>query len=232
MFAPQQNSLVKKLKSAMVEEPIDSDLAKAAMCELVGTEEEPLASNIFSMLEFMHKEYVAEIRRLTHTIEESRGIKSTKLALVFKQHKHLIKDFTVVPDQKDKPKLYYKGSDSTFQMYKAFDNLKVDLAHIIGYKDINHEVMCHAIMTAKNFIEREESDMITSMIDAVIIEKAEILLKSRKDKNKISIPELRKSFSQDLKISTREIEQILLTAGWEVKKFGTCATKFFTKVSV
>ena len=228
MFVPHQSSLVKKLKSAMVEDPVDPDLAKTAMCELIGTEEEPLASNFFSVLELMHREYISEIQRLTHSLEENRGIKATKLALIFKQHKHLIEDFTVEPDEKDRPKLFYKGDDSTFLMYKAFNNLKVDLAHYIGYKEINHETMCHAIMTAKDFIEREESDIIESMVDAVVIERAHFLLNSRKDKNKITIPEIRKSFSQDLKISTKQIEQILVNAGWKIVKFGTCATKFFT----
>ena len=232
MFVPHQSSLVKKLKSAMVEDPVDPDLAKIAMCELIGTEEEPLAINFFSVLELMHREYISEIQRLTHSLEENRGVKATKLALIFKQHKHLIEDFTVEPDEKDRPKLFYKDDDSTFLMYKAFNNLKVDLAHYIGYKEINHETMCHAIMTAKDFIEREECDVIESMVDAVVIERADFLLNSRKDKNKITIPEIRKSFSQDLKVSTKEIEHILLNAGWSVVKFGTCATKFFTKAGV
>ena len=85
-----------------------------------------------------------------------------------------------------------------------------------------------AELTFSNVIEKIINEDPTKLI----IERAHLLLNSRKDKNKISIPELRKSFSQDLKISTREIEQILLNAGWKVKKFGTCATKFFTKVGV
>jgi hypothetical protein len=112
-------------------------------------------------------------------------------------------------------------------MYEAFDNLKIDLAVYIGFKEFDYKVLSHAIMMAKNFLKREEKDFIETMVDSLIIERAYQLLKSRKDRNKVTIPEIRKSFAADLKVSTKEVERILLNAGWEFVTSGTCPTKFF-----
>ncbi|MCA2593975.1 MAG: hypothetical protein IM526_02290 [Microcystis sp. M38BS1] len=59
-----------------------------------------------------------------------------------------------------------------------------------------------------------------------IIEKAYTIVDSHPNKRKITIPELKKTMPYG-EISTKEIEEVLLEAGWEIFKSGTCPTKFF-----
>jgi len=52
------------------------------------------------------------------------------------------------------------------------------------------------------------------------------LIASHPNKKKITIPELKKTISST-EISNKEAEEVLLNAGWEIFKSGTCPTKFF-----
>ena len=222
------SSLVRQLKSKVQENPVDVDFVKAVLCEIVGIEEEPYSSNTLELFMFFQMEQLALIKKLTNTVEEKRGIGATRLALVLKQNNKLIENFTVEPDEDgERPILKYQGSTNTILMYKAFDNLKIDLSQYIGFKEFDYKTLSHAIMMSKNFLEREEKDFIETMVDGLVVQRAYELLQGRKDKNRVTIPEIRKSFTTDLKVSTQEIERILLNAGWQIVKFGSCATKFF-----
>jgi hypothetical protein len=62
--------------------------------------------------------------------------------------------------------------------------------------------------------------------EEVVLEKAYSLVNSRANRKNITIPALKKVICS-VELSTQEIESILLAAGWEVVKSGSCATKFF-----
>jgi hypothetical protein len=87
----------------------------------------------------------------------------------------------------------------------------------------------HVLKTLLKFVGRsypEPVDFIEDDTNEKIIEKAYELKQSRANRKNITIPELKKVIkSTDL--STQEIEAILLVAGWEIVKSGSCATKFF-----
>jgi hypothetical protein len=67
---------------------------------------------------------------------------------------------------------------------------------------------------------------LSASICSLIIEKAYALIASHPNKKKITIPELKKTISST-EISSKEAEEVLLNAGWEIFKSGTCPTKFF-----
>jgi hypothetical protein len=60
----------------------------------------------------------------------------------------------------------------------------------------------------------------------VILEKAYSLINSRGNRKNLTIPELKKQLTS-VTLTTKEVQDILLNAGWEIVKLGTCATKFF-----
>jgi hypothetical protein len=81
-------------------------------------------------------------------------------------------------------------------------------------------------MQAKNYLEYDKELFDCDIINALVIEKAYELKQSRANRKNITIPALKKVICS-VELSTQEIESILLAAGWEVVKSGSCATKFF-----
>lgn len=63
-------------------------------------------------------------------------------------------------------------------------------------------------------------------INALVLEKAYALLASRKNRQYITIPDLKKLITS-LDLTTKEIETVLLDSNWEIVYSGKCKTKFF-----
>lgn len=62
--------------------------------------------------------------------------------------------------------------------------------------------------------------------EELILTKAYTLINSRGNRKNLTIPELKKQLTS-VSLSTKEVQDILINAGWEIVKLGTCATKFF-----
>lgn len=70
---------------------------------------------------------------------------------------------------------------------------------------------------------KEDIHISENEIDAAIVEIANSFTR------KFSIPEIKKRLPS-LRLSSKEVENFLLERGWEYSQYGTCRTKYFTKV--
>ena len=222
--------LVKHSLALFKEDPLDESLAKAVLCEIVGIDSEPQSSNLFEFMKYQIIDMKVQLDQMMEFLKKTsdfKVIKSTKLALVLQQYSYLIEDFTVVFDEfGNNPIIHYRGNHDAETIYKAYDFLKLELSKVIGFRELDVQTISRAIMSAKNFIEYSEQAKDINLGNALVLEKAHALLKSRKNRKLITIPQL-KSLITSLDLTTKEIETILLDANWEIVFSGKCKTKFF-----
>lgn len=220
--------LVHSLKAELKRLPPDLEVVKQAVAELTDVDSEPSKTKVATLITMMVSQFASEIAKLTQAQDEGKTIKPNKLALVLKNNEYLLLDFSVVFDSKNEnPRIYYKEVCDTASVYKAYDYLRQELTRFIGYREFDNQTIARAIMQAKNYLDYDKDLLDCNIINALVIEKAYELKQSRANRKNITIPELKKVIKSTDDLSTQEIEAILLVAGWEIVKSGSCATKFF-----
>ncbi len=221
------SQLVHSLRTELKRIPPDLEIVKQAVAELTDVDSEPSKTKVATLITMMVSQFASELSKLTKAQDEGKTIKPNKLALVLKNNEYLLADFSVIFDEsKENPKIYYKGASDAETIYKAYDYLRRELAAFIGYREFDNSTIARAIMQAKNYLEYDKELFDCDIINALVIEKAYELKQSRANRKNITIPALKKVICS-VELSTQEIESILLAAGWEVVKSGSCATKFF-----
>jgi len=222
--------LVKQSLALMKEEPLDETLAKAVLCEIVGIDSEPQSTNLFEFMKYQIIDMKTQLDQMMEFLKKTsdfKTIKSTKLAIVLQQYDYLLQDFTVVFDQTgNNPTIYFKNRCDQETIYEAYDFLNLELSKLIGFREIDYQTMSRAIMKAFNFIKYTEKSEELNLGNSLVLEKAYALLLSRKNRQYITIPDLKKLITS-LNYTTKQIETILLDSGWEIVTSGKCKTKFF-----
>ena len=220
-------SLVIQLQGEFKKDPVDMEMAKACVAEIVGMDQEPYTTNTLQLIDSITRLFKSENAKLLRSIEERKGLKPTKLALILQQYNFLLQDFEVHADvDGNNLQILYKDQSDDLTMYKAYDYLKIELAKYIGFVEFDYRTLSRAIMMAKNFLQYEEEFVTNNLREALVIEKAYFLLNSRRDRKLITIPDLKKTITS-FTLTTKEFERMLLAANWEIVKSGSCATKFF-----
>lgn len=219
--------LVHSLRTELKRIPPDIEIIKQVIAELTDVDSEPSKTKVAVVFATVVSQLASEISKLAKAQDEGKSIKPNKLALILKNNEYLLADFSVIFDEnKENPKIHYKGASDTETIYKAYDYLRRELAAFIGYREFDNSTISRAIMQAKNYLEYDKELFDCNTVNALVIEKAYELKQSRANRKNITIPALRNIISS-VDLSTQEIESILLGAGWEIVKSGSCATKFF-----
>lgn len=222
--------LVSNLKIEVRRTPPDFETTRRIISELTGVDEEPSLTKVTQVVELLSQSFLSEVAKLIAANEntrEGKTIKPNKLALLLRQNTYLLNDFDVVADENgENLKIHYKGKADTVTVYKAYDYLRLELARFVGYREFDNRTISRAIMQAKNYLEYDKDFIDCNIADALVVEKAYALFYSRGNRKNITIPELKRTIDS-VDLSTKEIQDILLNAGWEYTTSGTCPTKFF-----
>jgi hypothetical protein len=224
------SQLVHSLTVELKRKPIDFDTAKEIIGELTNLNSEQDKVKVTQLFTLICGGLVSEVVKAKESISEkpdSKTIKPNKLALVLKDNEYLLTDFDVVFDNNNEnPKICYKGNWDSATIYRAYDYLRLELSRFIGYREYDNSTISRAIMQAKNYLQYDREMVECNMVDTFVIEKAYNLINSRGNRKNLTIPELKKQLTS-ITLTTKEVQNILLNAGWEIVKLGTCATKFF-----
>lgn len=224
------SQLVHSLTAELKRKPIDFDTAKDIIGEITDLQSEAERIKVTNLFALVCSQLISEAvkaREGSSGKADTKTIKPNKLALVLKDNEYLLTDFTVVFDNNNEnPKICYKGNWDSATIYKAYDYLRLELSRFIGYREYDNSTISRAIMQAKNYLQYDREMVECNMVDAFVIEKAYSLINSRGNRKNLTIPELKKQLTS-MTLSTKEVQDILVNAGWEIVKLGTCATKFF-----
>lgn len=221
-----ESSLVYNLQNELKKEPVDFELTKKILVELIEFDAEPVTTNMIKVMQLMVTLLTSEIARLKQA-DSTKYVKANKLAIILKNNPYLISEFDVIEDNKaDTIKISWRGQADKPNVYRGYDYLRIELQRFIGHAEFDNSTIARAIMQAKNYIRYDKEFLEVSTLESLIIEKAYSLLESRPNKRRITIPELKKEIAST-SLSTKEVEQVLLNADWEIVKSGTCPTKFF-----
>lgn len=222
--------LVSNLQIEVRRTPPDFETTRRIISELTGVDEEPSLTKVTQVVELLSQSFLSEVAKLIAANEntrEGKTIKPNKLALLLRQNTYLLNDFDVVADEDgENLKIHYKGKSDTVTVYKAYDYLRLELARFVGYREFDNRTISRAIMQAKNYLEYDKDFIDCNIADALVIEKAYALFYSRGNRKNITIPELKRTIDS-VDLTTKEVQDILLNAGWEYTTSGTCPTKFF-----
>jgi hypothetical protein len=222
--------LVSNLQIEVRRTPPDFETTRRIISELTGVDEEPSLTKVTQVVELLSQSFLSEVAKLIAANEntrEGKTIKPNKLALLLRQNTYLLNDFDVVADENgENLKIHYKGKSDTVTVYKAYDYLRLELARFVGYREFDNRTISRAIMQAKNYLEYDKDFIDCNIADALVVEKAYALFYSRGNRKNITIPELKRTIDS-VELTTKEIQDILLNAGWEYTTSGTCPTKFF-----
>ena len=222
--------LVKHSLALLKEDPLDESLAKAVLCEIVGIDSEPQNTNLFEFMKYQIIDMKTQLDQMMEFLKKTsdfKVIKSTKLAIVLQQYDYLLQDFSVVFDESgNNPVIYYQDKCDQETIYEAYDFLNLELSKLIGFREIDYQTISRAIMKAFNFIKYSEKSQQLNLGNALVLEKAYALLASRKNRQYITIPDLKKLITS-LDLTTKQIETVLLDSNWEIVYSGKCKTKFF-----
>lgn len=222
--------LVSNLQIEVRRTPPDFETTRRIISELTGVDEEPSLTKVTQVVELLSQSFLSEVAKLIAANEntrEGKTIKPNKLALLLRQNTYLLNDFDVVADEDgENLKIHYKGKSDTVTVYKAYDYLRLELARFVGYREFDNRTISRAIMQAKNYLEYDKDFIDCNIADALVVEKAYALFYSRANRKNITIPELKRTIDS-VDLTTKEVQDILLNAGWEYTTSGTCPTKFF-----
>lgn len=227
------SSLVYNLQNEYKKKPVNHETAVPILCELMAVDAEAEVVNaqdfyirLSNLLELFSKKFASDIEKANQS-ETTRFIKANKLAILLQNNPYLLEEFDVIEDDvADTIKISWRGKTDKPTVFRGYDYLRIELRRFIGNAEFDNSAIARAITQAKNYQRYDREFLECDTLQSLIIEKAYALIASHPNKKKITIPELRKTISST-EISNKEAEDVLLNAGWEIFKSGTCPTKFF-----
>ena len=162
---------------------------------------------------------IQSVERLNRTLENGQRLSAPNIARYFLVNPHLLEDFTIFEDiEKDNVQILYKGSSSKLEIRKAYNNLTAELMKVFGCKDISFKTMSEAIL--------KEYDWRTSGVsDSIDISVLDVAYKFNK---LFTVSDIRKLLPS-LKLTTSEVESILLNNGYNLKTYKSSRMRYFQK---
>lgn len=221
-----ESSLVYNLQNELKKDPMDFGITKRILVELIEFDAEPVTTNMIKVMQLIVALLTSEIARLKQA-DSTKYVRANRLAVILQNNPYLLEEFTVVEDaEAGTIKINWRGKCDKPTVYRGYDYLRIELRRFIGHAEFDNSTIARAIMQAKNYMRYDKEYLEVGTLQALIIEKAYSLLESHPNKRRITIPELKKIITS-INLSTKEIEEVLLNADWEIVKSGTCPTKFF-----
>lgn len=215
-----------KLLTALSRKPVDTELAVQVLVEATACSRENTEKIVAEMLPVLIQLQVEAQMKLDHIIaQQEKGIRlsDSKLALYFRNNPQVLSGFDVERDDDScNWVVTFNGKSDRMTITEAYNVLTQKLLPVFGAIEIKFSTITNAILKAYHW-ENSDLNSASVSVDAAIIEIANSFTR------KFSIPEIKKRLPS-LRLSSKEVENFLLERGWEYTQYGTCRTKYFTKV--
>lgn len=165
---------------------------------------------------------IEEATKILRDVASTRvKLTETKLALHFLNNPFLLEDIAVKKEEKGDV-ITYKNSRNINDIRIGYNKITYELIKTFGCTSIPFKTISEAILKATDWFNQEINPSDTVSIS--IIEVANTFTKL------FRIPELKKLLPS-LRLSTKEIELVLLSNGFKCVKYKTSNSKFFQKES-
>jgi hypothetical protein len=207
-----------KLSKAHTRKPPDFDMAASVIKESTSLTISQ-GKEVAMLYQPVLMDLIQSVERLNRTLENGQRLSAPNIARYFLVNPHLLEDFTIFEDiEKDDVQILYKGSSSKLEIRKAYNNLTAELMKVFGCKDISFKTMSEAIL--------KEHDWRTSGIsDSIDISVLDVAYKFNK---LFTVSDIRKLLPS-LKLTTSEVESILLNNGYNLKTYKSSRMRYFQK---
>jgi hypothetical protein len=207
-----------ELSKAHTRKPPDFDMAASVIKESTSLTISQ-GKEVAMLYQPVLMDLIQSVERLNRTLENGQRLSAPNIARYFLVNPHLLEDFTIFEDiEKDDVQILYKGSSSKLEIRKAYNNLTAELMKVFGCKDISFKTMSEAIL--------KEYDWRTSGIsDSIDISVLDVAYKFNK---LFTVSDIRKLLPS-LKLTTSEVESILLNNGYNLKTYKSSRMRYFQK---
>lgn len=207
-----------KLSKAHTRKPPDFDMAASVIKESTSLTISQ-GKEVAMLYQPVLMDLIQSVERLNRTLENGQRLSAPNIARYFLVNPHLLEDFTIFEDiEKDNVQILYKGSSSKLEIRKAYNNLTAELMKVFGCKDISFKTMSEAIL--------KEYDWRTSGVsDSIDISVLDVAYKFNK---LFTVSDIRKLLPS-LKLTTSEVESILLNNGYNLKTYKSSRMRYFQK---
>jgi hypothetical protein len=207
-----------KLSKAHTRKPPDFDMAASVIKESTSLTISQ-GKEVAMLYQPVLMDLIQSVERLNRTLENGQRLSAPNIARYFLVNPHLLEDFTIFEDvEKDDVQILYKGSSSKLEIRKAYNNLTAELMKVFGCKDISFKTMSEAIL--------KEYDWRTSGVsDSIDISVLDVAYKFNK---LFTVSDIRKLLPS-LKLTTSEVESILLNNGYNLKTYKSSRMRYFQK---
>jgi hypothetical protein len=207
-----------KLSKAHTRKPPDFDMAASVIKESTSLTISQ-GKEVAMLYQPVLMDLIQSVERLNRTLENGQRLSAPNIARYFLVNPHLLEDFAIFEDiEKDDVQILYKGSSSKLEIRKAYNNLTAELMKVFGCKDISFKTMSEAIL--------KEYDWRTSGVsDSIDISVLDVAYKFNK---LFTVSDIRKLLPS-LKLTTSEVESILLNNGYNLKTYKSSRMRYFQK---
>jgi hypothetical protein len=207
-----------ELSKAHTRKPPDFDMAASVIKESTSLTISQ-GKEVAMLYQPVLMDLIQSVERLNRTLENGQRLSAPNIARYFLVNPHLLEDFTIFEDiEKDDVQILYKGSSSKLEIRKAYNNLTAELMKVFGCKDISFKTMSEAIL--------KEYDWRTSGIsDSIDISVLDVAYKFNK---LFTVSDIRKLLPS-LKLTTSEVESVLLNNGYNLKTYKSSRMRYFQK---
>jgi hypothetical protein len=207
-----------ELSKAHARKPPDFDMAASVIKESTSLTISQ-GKEVAMLYQPVLMDLIQSVERLNRTLENGQRLSAPNIARYFLVTPHLLEDFSVFEDvEKDDVQILYKGSSSKLEIRKAYNNLTAELMKVFGCKDISFKTMSEAIL--------KEHDWRTSGVsDSIDISVLDVAYKFNK---LFTVSDIRKLLPS-LKLTTSEVESILLNNGYNLKTYKSSRMRYFQK---
>jgi hypothetical protein len=207
-----------KLSKAHTRKPPDFDMAASVIKESTSLTISQ-GKEVAMLYQPVLMDLIQSVERLNRTLENGQRLSAPNIARYFLVNPHLLEDFTIFEDvEKDDVQILYKGSSSKLEIRKAYNNLTAELMKVFGCKDISFKTMSEAIL-------KEYGWRTSGVSDSIDISVLDVAYKFNK---LFTVSDIRKLLPS-LKLTTSEVESILLNNGYNLKTYKSSRMRYFQK---